>query len=166
MSNESAGIHRVHTAAVFHSVSHRLERSFHAHYSGYLRGRRGEHAPSLEGSYPPANNVIGRTLGQRIPVFASTGVTRCDGHTIFRGVVRGPYKVKVRRIQCVRTFTYQGPQISGVLYLNCGPQIQYMQGVCGPQFSTCTFTTKTRDQLGFPLLDPCNLSLSKRSIFL
>jgi hypothetical protein len=35
-------------------------------------------------------------------------------------------------------------------------------------FSTCTCPTKTRDQLGCPLLDPCNLplSLSKRNIFL
>ena len=30
--------------------------------------------------------------------------------------------------------------------------------VCAdPTFSTCTCTTKTRDQRGCPLLDPCNL---------
>jgi len=34
------------------------------------------------------------------------------------------------------------------------------------KFSACTCTTKTRDQLGCPLLDPCIFPLSKRNIFL
>ena len=75
----------------------------------------------------------------------------------------GPEIIKVNRKGHARTLNNYVPQKTGVWILNVGLKfstckVREKQGGGDLESSTSTCTIKTRDQLGSPLLDPCNLS--------